>query len=83
MSRPTLPRSFCLRTSVFPKIGMVSMSVDEEKKYCEFKLKVFPYSGVARGAEGGLAAPGRRPEGVAKILPMIFLNFYIEKFLKI
>ena len=29
-------------------------------------------SGVARGGRGGAAAPGRRPEGGAKILPMNF-----------
>ena len=30
----------------------------------------------------GAAAPGRRPEGSAKILPKIFFNLYKEKFLK-
>ena len=40
-------------------------------------------SGVARGGRGGAAAPGRRPEGGAKILPKNFLNLYTEKFLKI
>ena len=32
---------------------------------------------------GGAAAPRRRPEGGAKILPMNFFNLYTEKFLKI
>ena len=37
-------------------------------------------SGVARGGgQGGASAPGRRPEGGAKILPMIFLNIYIRR----
>ena len=40
-------------------------------------------SGVARGGQGGAAAPGRRPEGGAKILPKNFFNLYTEKFLKI
>ena len=31
---------------------------------------------------GGAAAPGRRPEGGAKILPRIFFNLYIKKFKK-
>ena len=40
-------------------------------------------SGVARGGQGGAAAPGRRPEGGAKILPKNFYFFYMEKFFKI
>ena len=32
--------------------------------------------------EHGATAPGRRPEGDAKILSNIFLNLYMEKFLK-
>ena len=41
-------------------------------------------SGVARG-QGVAAAPGRRGRGGggAKILPKIFFNLYIVKFLKI
>ena len=32
-------------------------------------------SGVARGGQGGASAPGRRPEGGAKILTKIFFKF--------
>ena len=39
-------------------------------------------SGVARGA-GGASAPGRRPEGGAKILPKNFLKFISGKIFKI
>ena len=52
-------------------------------KFDQFKSRVKTDSGVARGGQGGAAAPGRRPEGGAKILPKNFLNLYTEKFLKI
>ena len=32
-------------------------------------------SGVARGGQGGASAPGRRPEGGAKILTKNFFKF--------
>ena len=32
-------------------------------------------SGVARGGQGGASAPGRRPEGGAKILPRNLKKF--------
>ena len=35
------------------------------------------YSGVARGGQGGASAPGRRPEGGAKIMPKNFFKIYI------
>ena len=38
---------------------------------------------VIRKVAGGASAPGRRPEGGAKILPKICFNLYMEKFLKI
>ena len=39
-------------------------------------------SGVARGGGqgGGASAPGRRPEGGAKILPRFFKNLYRDNF---
>ena len=36
-------------------------------------------SGVARGGQGGASAPGRRPEGGAKILQKIFKKNYIRR----
>ena len=48
-----------------------------------YKIKVTLTSGVARGGQGGAAAPGRRPEGGAKIMPIIFLNLYRENCFKI
>ena len=41
------------------------------------------HSGVARGGRGGASAPGRRPEGGAKMLPKKLKNLYMENFLKI
>ena len=46
-------------------------------------VSALPYrSGVARGGQGGASAPGRRPEGGAKILTKNFFKFIYWEILK-